>query len=128
MVSECPPPQSPHLFWSDHALSRMDERKIDKKLIHICPDYIMGLNYYTTNGCYYYCDVKNNVTYLIRDLEVDNIIKKTVMTIYTRNPIQMARRVCEIKKWNFNNICRDHLFGNCGRHNCRYEHRSLSDK
>ena len=128
MVLECPPLKSPQLYWSEHALSRMEERKIDKTLINVSRDYIMGLNYYTTNGCYYYCDVKNNVTYLIRDLEEDNIIKKTVMTIYTRNPIQMARRVCEIKKWNFNNICRDHLFGNCKRHNCRYEHRSLNDK
>ena len=59
MVSECPPPQSPQLYWSKHALSRMEERKIDKTLINVSKDYIMGLSYYTTNGCYYYCDVKN---------------------------------------------------------------------
>lgn len=128
MVSDCPPPTTSKLYWSEHALSRMKERKIDTKLINISTDYIMRLNYYTTNGCYYYCDVDNNVTYLIRDLKYDNMIRKTVMTIYTRNPIQMARRVCEIKKWDFNNICRDHLFGNCRRRNCRYEHRCLNDK
>ena len=68
MVSDCPPPTTSKLYWSEHALSRMKERKIDTKLINISTDYIMRLNYYTTNGCYYYCDVDNNVTYLIRDL------------------------------------------------------------
>lgn len=86
----------------------------------------MALNHYTTNGCYYYCDTKNDVTYLVRDLkDTGDKIKKTVMTVYSRNPIQMARRICEIKGWKFNNICRDHLFGNCNRSWCKYEHREL---
>ena len=126
MVVKCPP-QSPNLYWSDHALQRLKERKIDDKVLNVSTAYIMGLNYYTTNGCYYYCDPDNNVTYLVRDLQTNEGEKKTVMTIYSRNPIQMARRVCEIKGWNFNCICRDHLFGNCRRRACRYVHKSLNE-
>lgn len=126
MVVKCTP-QSPNLYWCDHALQRLKERKIDDKVLNVSTTYIMGLNYYTTNGCYYYCDPCNNVTYLVRDLKTNEGNKKTVMTIYSRNPIQMARRVCEIKGWNFNYICRDHLFGNCRRRSCRYEHKYLNE-
>ena len=118
--------QSPQLHWSEHALERLNERNIDKRVTKVTSDYIMALNHYTTNGCYYYCDTKNDVTYLVRDLkDTGDKIKKTVMTVYSRNPIQMARRICEIKGWKFNNICRDHLFGNCNRSRCKYEHRDL---
>ena len=126
MVVKCTP-QSPNLYWSDHALQRLRERQIDNTVLNVSTTYIMGLNYYTTNGCYYYCDPDYNVTYLVRDLNTNEGDKKTVMTIYSRNPIQMARRVCEIKGWNFNCICRDHLFGNCRRRVCRYDHKSLSE-
>ena len=126
MVVKCTP-QSPKLYWSEHALQRLKERNIDNKVLTLSTKYIMNLNYYTTNGCYYYCDPFNNVTFLIRDQVINNKIQKTVMTIYSRNPIQMARRVCEIKGWKFNCICRDHLFVNCKRVNCRYEHKSLNE-
>ena len=118
---------SNQLCWSKHALDRAKERGIIDNAFGVTEDYLASLICYTNNGCYYYCDTKNNVTYLVREMVNDfGEQQKTIMTVYYRNPIQMARRICEIKKWNFNCICRDHLFGNCQRGNkCQYVHKSI---
>ena len=115
------------LYWSEHALERLKERHINRSVTTVTTNYLEGLIYYTTNGCYYYCDTQNNVTYLVRNIDNEYGVKQnTIMTIYYRNPIQMARRICEIKKWNFNDICRDNLFGNCRRgESCRYAHKTI---
>tara|TARA_B110000495_G_scaffold179202_1_gene172431 strand:+ start:52 stop:447 length:396 start_codon:yes stop_codon:yes gene_type:complete len=115
------------LYWSEHALERLKERQINKNVMNVTAHYLEGLICYTNNGCYYYCDTKNNVTYLVRNIDTEyGVTQNTIMTIYYRNPIQMARRICEIKKWNFNDICRDNLFGNCRRgENCRYDHKTI---
>lgn len=109
---------SNHFHWSNHAMERKDQREIDIDPEKVQINYVLSLPYYTNNGCYHYCDTKNGITYYVRGNEIVTIIK--------RNPIAMARRICEIKGWKFNNLCRDHLFGNCKRGNhCRYVHKSL---
>ena len=115
------------LKWNNHAIERKTEREIslDPKTVSI--DYISTLPYYTNDGCYHYCDMKKNATYYVRDIPNDNgELVKTVVTIIKRNPIQMARRICEIYGWKFETICRDNLFGNCSRGNrCRYLHKHM---
>ena len=115
------------LCWSSHALERFKERNLSKKALSVTREYLNSLTSYTNNGCVYYCDTKNNVTYLVRNMLNDfGINQDTIVTVYYRNPIQMARRICEVKRWDFNCICRDHLFGNCGRGGlCRYVHKNL---
>ena len=109
---------SNHFHWSSHAMERKDQREIDIDPEKVKINYVLSLPYYTNNGCYHYCDTKNGITYYVRGNEIVTIIK--------RNPIAMARRICEIKGWEFNNLCRDHLFGNCKRgEHCRYVHKSL---
>ena len=113
--------------WSSHAIERKHERDIDIDPKNVKIDYVLALPYYTNNGCYHYCDTKEGITYYVRGNEIVTIIK--------RNPIAMARRICEIKRlqgeegWNFNfdrDLCRDHLFGNCKRGNsCKYIHKTL---
>lgn len=104
--------------WSNHAIERKQERNIRLNPSEVSIDYVKSLPYYTNNGCFHYCDSKEGITYYVRGNEVVTVIK--------RNPIAMARRICEIKGWNFNRLCRDHLFGNCKRGNkCKYEHMSL---
>ena len=118
---------SGELTWNNHAMERKVEREIslDPKTVNF--DYISTLPYYTNNGCFHYCDTENNVTYYVRDIPNDNgDVVKTVVTIIKRNPIQMARRICEINGWKFETICRDNLFGNCRRgHRCRYVHKHM---
>ena len=118
---------SNQLCWSKHALDRFKERELTNQTLGVTKTYLDTLICYTNNGCYYYCDTKNNVTYLVREMENDfGDIQSTIMTVYYRNPIQMARRICEIKRWDFNCICRDYLFGNCHRGNqCRFVHKKI---
>ncbi len=104
--------------WSNHAMERKEERHIHLNPSDVSIEYVKSLPHYTNNGCYHYCDSKEGITYYVRGNEVVTVIK--------RNPIAMARRICEIKGWNFNRLCRDHLFGNCKRGDkCKYEHMSL---
>lgn len=104
--------------WSTHAMERKKEREIDLDPKNVSIDYVLSLPYYTNNGCFHYCDSKEGITYYVRGNEIVTIIK--------RNPIAMARRICEIKGWNFNNLCRDHLFGNCRRGDrCKFVHKTL---
>lgn len=122
--SNCQPCLNSHskFKWSKHALERKEERSIDidPKCVNI--NEVIKLPFYTNNGCYHYCDSKNGVTYYVRYSENST---PQIVTIIKRNPIAMARRICEIKGWRFQNICRDHLFGNCSRSNCRYDHKSI---
>ena len=115
------------LKWNTHAMERKQEREIALDPATVSIDYISTLPYYTNNECYHYCDTKQNVTYYVRDIpnEKGNMVK-TVVTIIKRNPIQMARRICEINGWKFESICRDNLFGNCMRGSgCRYIHKDI---
>ena len=105
--------------WSKHAIERKQQREIDLDPSMVDLEWVLSLPYYTNNGCYHYCDSKAGVTYYVRKDE--NMYK--LVTIIKRNPIAMARRICEIKGINFNEICRDNLFGNCKRGcNCKYKH------
>ena len=115
------------LQWNTHAMERKQEREIVLDPAKVSIEYISTLPYYTNNECYHYCDVKQNVTYYVRDiLNANGVMVKTVVTIIKRNPIQMARRICEINGWKFESICRDNLFGNCRRGvGCRYTHKHL---
>ena len=104
--------------WSKHAMERKQERDITLDPSNISIDHVLSLPYYTNNGCYHYCDSKEGITYYVRGKEIVTVIK--------RNPIAMARRICEIKGWEFNSLCRDHLFGNCKRgKRCKYVHKTL---
>ena len=107
--------------WSQHALDRRKERKINIEPGNIKIEEVLKLPYYINNECYHYCDSKEGVTYYIRYCNSVPI----VVTIIKRNPISMARKICDIKGWDFDCICRDHLFGNCNRHKCRFEHKTL---
>jgi len=110
--------------WSKHALERKAQRDIDLDINKVNLNHVLTLPYYTNAGCYHYCDSKLGVTYYIRFDKETN--QPEVVTIIKRNPIAMARRICEIKGWEFNSICRDHLFGNCRRGNhCKYVHKSI---
>jgi hypothetical protein len=112
------------LSWSEHAIERKTERKINLDVSNISMEYVLSLPHYTNNGCFHYCDSKVGVTYYVRyDRETN---EPEIVTIIKRNPIAMARRICEIKGWEFNNLCRDHLFGNCRRgSSCKYEHKTI---
>jgi hypothetical protein len=122
--SKCQPYLNSHskLKWSKHALERKEQRSIDIDPTKVNINEVIKLPFYTNNGCYHYCDSKKGVTYYVR---YSAKTSPQIVTIIKRNPIAMARRVCEIKGWCFQNICRDHLFGNCLRSSCRYEHRSI---
>ncbi len=110
--------------WSDHALQRKAQRNIELDPDTVSLDHVLSLPYYTNAGCYHYCDSKAGVTYYVRPNKNTN--KPEIVTIIKRNPIAMARRICEIKGWEFNSICRDHLFGNCRRGaSCKYVHKSI---
>jgi len=99
-------------------MERKQQRDIHLNPEDVSIEYVKSLPFYTNNGCFHYCDSKEGITYYVRGDEVVTVIK--------RNPIAMARRICEIKGWNFNRLCRDNLFGNCNRGNkCKYEHMSL---
>lgn len=99
-------------------MERKQERDITLDTADISIDHVLSLPYYTNNGCYHYCDSKKGITYYVRGKEIVTVIK--------RNPIAMARRICEIKGWDFNSLCRDHLFGNCKRGTrCKYVHKTL---
>lgn len=115
------------LKWNPHAIERKSERDIALDPATVSIEYISTLPYYTNNNCYHYCDTINNVTYYVRDILNENgCMVKTVVTIIKRNPIQMARRICEINGWKFESICRDNLFGNCMRGSgCRYIHKDI---
>ena len=105
--------------WSKHAIERKQQREIDLDPSMVDLEWVLSLPYYTNNGCYHYCDSKAGVTYYVR--KDANMYK--LVTIIKRNPIAMARRICEIKGINFNEICRDNLFGNCKRGcSCKYKH------
>ena len=105
-----------NLVWNTHAKERKQQRGIE--ISDVSVEYVTSLPYYTNNGCYHYCDSVNGITYYVRD--------NTIVTIIKRHPISMARRICEIKGWDFNCICRDHLFNNCTRGNrCKYIHKDL---
>jgi hypothetical protein len=104
--------------WTNHAIERKQERDISLDPSEVSIEYVLSLPYYTNNGCFHYCDSKEGITYYVRGKEIVTIIK--------RNPIAMARRICEIKGWEFNSLCRDHLFGNCKRGNkCKFQHKTL---
>lgn len=122
-----PPNTSNMLKWNNHALERKQERDIVLDPATVSIDYISKLPYYTNNNCYHYCDTEKNVTYYVRDIPNEKgDMMKTIVTIIKRNPIQMARRICEINGWKFESICRDNLFGNCRRGSrCRYQHKHL---
>ena len=109
---------SKEVSWRRHAVDRRKERGIEESIECVTNEYIKALPYYTNSGCFHYCDVKNGVIYYMRGDEIVTVIK--------RNPIQMCRRICEIRGWKFESICRDNLFGRCSRGGgCRYEHRDL---
>ena len=110
---------SSDVTWKNHAVDRRIERGIDESIESVSKEYILALPYYTNNGCYHFCDVPNGVIYYMRG--------NTIVTVIKRNPIQMCRRICEIRGWRFESICRDNLFGRCKRSgHCRYEHRDMS--
>ena len=116
-----------NIFYKDNQIYKVQGLYSDAKSIDIMIEK-NSLEYIVNNESLSidYCDTKNNVTYLVREMVNDfGEQQKTIMTVYYRNPIQMARRICEIKGWKFNTICRDHLFGNCNRSRCKYEHKSL---
>ena len=110
--------------WTNHALKRKEERNIELDPQKVSLNHVLSLPYYTNAGCYHYCDSEAGVTYYVRYDKDTNAPE--IVTIIKRNPIAMARRICEIKGWEFNSICRDHLFGNCRRGNkCKYVHKSI---
>jgi len=110
--------------WSDHALERKAERNIELDPKKVQLNDVLSLPYYTNAGCYHYCDTNVGVTYYVRYDKETKVPE--IVTIIKRNPISMARRICEINGWEFNSICRDHLFGNCRRGNsCKYVHKSI---
>ena len=105
-----------YLKWNRHAKDRKKERNIE--VTKLSMDYIATLPYYTIEGCNHYCDSMNGAIYYVRG--------KTVVTVIKAHPISMLRKVCMIKGWDFNTICRDNLFGNCTRGcRCKYEHKTL---
>ena len=100
--------------YSGHALERSFERqiKLDPKLTY---DNIKSLPVYTTdNGCIKYLDMKNNIVYYVRN--------KKIVTMIRGNPIQMLRYYAFGKNLDFNRLCRDHVFNNCKRKNCKFTH------
>ena len=110
--------------WSDHALERKDERNIELDPSKVSIDKVLSLPYYTNDGCYHYCDTATGITYYVRRNKATD--RPEIVTIIKRNPIAMARRICEIKGVVFNSICRDHLFGNCRRSDtCKYVHKFI---
>jgi len=117
-------PCSSTVEWSEHALQRKAQRNIELDPESVSLEHVLSLPYYTNAGCYHYCDSQAGVTYYVRPNKNTN--KPEIVTIIKRNPIAMARRICEINGWEFNSICRDHLFGNCRRGaSCKYKHKSI---
>ena len=126
--------------FTPHFKERIKERNIDLDLSKFNIKRILSLPYYIDNGCYKYLDNKNQVIYYIRKknnkYELEIIIKT--------NPIQMLRNLCDAHRmlcerkyhnlnickycdsWDFNKICRDHIFGSCNKGTkCKFNHIDL---
>lgn len=109
---------SSKMRYSGHALQRSNERQIDLDKGLSYEDVCKLPVYNTDNGCTKYLDVKKQVVYYVRG--------KRIVTLIKTNPIQMLKYYAFGKKLNFNNLCRDHAFGNCNRNNCKFVHVDFS--
>lgn len=101
--------------YSSHAIQRGKQRNvaIDKS---ITVDEIKTFPLYTIdNGCEKYLDMKNGIIYYIRGKNVVTVVK-------SHNPIQMLKNYAFGANIDFNTLCRDHVFNNCNRNNCKYTH------
>ena len=126
-----------NVFFTQHFKERLKQREINLDISSININEIIKMPHYIDNGCYKFLDHKRQVIFYVRNS--DN--KITVETIIKTNPIQMLRNMCDAhrmlceqkyhkknkckycKLWNFNNICRDNLFGTCKRgDDCKFNH------
>ena len=126
--------------FTKHFKERMKERNITLDLSEFNINRIVNLPYYVDNGCYKYLDNKNQVIYYIRNDKYGFKLE----TIIKTNPIQMLRNLCDAHRmlcerkyhnlnkckyceiWNFNKICRDHIFGTCKKgEKCKFNHIDL---
>ena len=102
-------------IYTSHALDRGSERCIfiEKKLTI---DEVKLMPIYTSNnGCIKYLDIKNNIVYYVRG--------NNIVTMIKTNPIQMLKYYVFGRGDNFNNYCRDNVFGNCKYgYKCKYIH------
>ena len=100
---------------TQHACHRCNERMINIK-DGLTIEEVKKMPIYTSNnGCIKYLDVNNNIVYYVRG--------NNIVTMIKTNPIQMLKYYVFGTGGNFNDYCRDHVFGNCryGEH-CKYKH------
>jgi hypothetical protein len=126
-----------NVVFTEHFKERLKQREINLDLSTVNINEIIKMPYYKDTGCYKFLDHKRQVIFYIR--HSNNTFK--IETIIKTNPIQMLKNMCDAhrmlceqkyhkknkckycKLWNFNNICRDNLFGECTRYdNCKFNH------
>ena len=129
-----------NIIITQHFRERLKERDINLNLSDLDINKIIKMPYYIDNGCYKFLDNKNQVIYYVRNYDYGIKLE----TIIKTNRIQMLRNFCDAhrmlcetkyhkkgkckycKKWNFEKICRDHIFGTRKRgNNCKFNHVEL---
>ena len=104
--------------YSNHAKERSKQRKIQIENTLTIEQIKRFPKYMQDKGCVKYLDMKKGVIYYLRDDVVVTVVK-------SHNPIQMLKNYAFGAKLNFNELCRDHVFNNCNRKNCKFIHINL---
>ena len=104
--------------FSCHARERSKERDIDLNNCLTIEEIKRFPIYMKDKGCVKHLDMKNGVIYYLRGNNIVTVVK-------SHNPIQMLKNYAFGANLDFNTLCRDHVFNNCCRKNCKYVHINL---
>ena len=113
-------------IYHNHALDRIKEREIKLNKQLTLKELLVLPTAPSENGCIKYLYMRPNkdeeyVVYYVRQI-LGFYLVTTIIKNEIDNPIPMLRYYAEGKKLEFDTLCRDHIFGTCKRHHCKYIH------